>query len=491
MIRWFRWLAATMVLASMPVQAEVSTSNILPAAGAGEHIWFLLPSENPIGQWDLCHVGRRPGSVSYRAVRRLAQRPVAMAAWGNTLWLVMASNHAREDTWDVYQLRAKYQAALDMDLMEPQDGLGPLPPLAGLDVIDAMAGTSIGPVVIGTSNGERAGMQLTSGQWGEVELPAGLPAADASRAHVTGCCGPGGLALVIDDAGSIMSWTRGVDGTWLEAAPPITGRALDLVSVDGHPLLALSSTEGAIELAYIQGQFTSLAEFSEPEGEWAVVGLTGNALVLVARGGEVLADQVDALTGILEPIELVQPKGLIASSIWSIAVAVGLASMVIMIIVLARGGDLATGTLPQGCAPMQPMVRLAALCIDLVPGLLVFFLATEGTLRELVRVPMMSMNADDIVPYAWLVLVTVCWCGIWELASGTSMGKGICGGRVRSTTGNELKARQVLVRNFVKALILLVPPLAILTLLHPNQQGLGDLMARTVVVRPLAPPPAS
>ena len=161
-----------------------------------------------------------------------------------------------------------------------------------------------------------------------------------------------------------------------------------------------------------------------------------------------LADQVDALTGILEPIELVQPKGLIASSIWSIAVAVGLASMVIMIIVLARGGDLATGTLPQGCAPMQPMVRLAALCIDLVRGLLVFFLVTEGTLRELVRVPMMSMNADDIVPYAWLVLVTVCWCGIWELASGTSMGKGICGGRVRSTTGNELKARQVLVRNF-------------------------------------------
>jgi uncharacterized RDD family membrane protein YckC len=85
----------------------------------------------------------------------------------------------------------------------------------------------------------------------------------------------------------------------------------------------------------------------------------------------------------------------------------------------------------------------------------------------------------------------VCWCGIWELASGTSMGKGICGGRVRSTTGNALKARQVLVRNIVKALILLVPPLAILTLLHPNQQGLGDLMARTVIVRPLAPPPAS
>ena len=137
---------------------------------------------------------------------------------------------------------------------------------------------------------------------------------------------------------------------------------------------------------------------------------------------------------------------------------------------------------------MQPMVRLLALCIDLVPGLLVFFLVTSGSLRDLVRVPMMSMSSEDVVPYAWLVLVTVCWCVLWELAIGTSMGKGLCGGRIRSTTGANLKARQILIRNIIKGLVLLVPPLAILTLLHPNQQGLGDLLARTVVIRPVAQP---
>ena len=35
----------------------------------------------------------------------------------------------------------------------------------------------------------------------------------------------------------------------------------------------------------------------------------------------------------------------------------------------------------------------------------------------------------------------------------------------------------------MKGFVLLVPPLAVLTLLHPNQQSVGDLMARTLVVR--------
>jgi uncharacterized RDD family membrane protein YckC len=41
----------------------------------------------------------------------------------------------------------------------------------------------------------------------------------------------------------------------------------------------------------------------------------------------------------------------------------------------------------------------------------------------------------------------------------------------------------VLARNLFKAIVLLVPVLAIIALLSPNAQGLGDLIARTVVVR--------
>ena len=111
-------------------------------------------------------------------------------------------------------------------------------------------------------------------------------------------------------------------------------------------------------------------------------------------------------------------------------------------------------------------------------------------MRDLVRVPMMSLSTDDVVPYAWMVVVTIIWCVLWECAVATSMGKAVCGAKLQSTTGMPIKRRQVLVRNLIKGLILLVPPLAVLTLLHPNQQGLGDLLARTVVVRPSGAPEA-
>ena len=136
----------------------------------------------------------------------------------------------------------------------------------------------------------------------------------------------------------------------------------------------------------------------------------------------------------------------------------------------------------------SPVARLAALGIDLVPGLLAFYLLFGGVTRDLVRVPMMSLGGDEVTAYALLVLVTIVWCLIWEVGTGASLGKWACGGQIRSMEGKRAGFRQLLIRNLVKGLVLLVPPLAVLTLLHPNQQGLGDLLARTVVVRPIAPP---
>ena len=64
--------------------------------------------------------------------------------------------------------------------------------------------------------------------------------------------------------------------------------------------------------------------------------------------------------GTLHRLDINPPVGIAASSIWSIAVAIGLVSMVVMIIVLARGGDLASSSLPTGYVPMSPLARLAA-----------------------------------------------------------------------------------------------------------------------------------
>ncbi len=490
MMRALHWLIAVLMVTAVPTEASDPGSRLLPMVGADEHIWFMLPSETSIGQWDLCHLGRGSGEVSYRVVRRLPQRPAAMAAWSNTLWLVMESPHAAEATWDVYRLRAEYQESLELNFMIPRDGFGTLPPLTGVDAVHGMAGTSTGPLVFADRDSARIATRMVSGRWADVDLPESEASADGSRMLGCGCCGPGGIAIAVEQEGLVTIWTRGLSGDWFRAGDSIQGEAIELINLDSHPLLVSSGDDEVLVLDYVQGSLrTRLTTIEEPATEWGMAGLTGGAVLLTVDGRQVDAVQIDALSGVRRTIELVQPQGLIASSIWSIAVAVGLACMVIMVIVLARGGDLANAVLPEGCAPMQPFVRLLALCIDLVPGLMVFFLLLDGSLRDLVRVPMLSLSADEVSSYAWLVLVTIVWCALWESWIGTSMGKGLCGGRVQSITG-PLKARQVLVRNFVKGLILLVPPLAVLTLLHPNQQGLGDLLARTVVVRPIAPLPS-
>jgi uncharacterized RDD family membrane protein YckC len=69
-----------------------------------------------------------------------------------------------------------------------------------------------------------------------------------------------------------------------------------------------------------------------------------------------------------------------------------------------------------------------------------------------------------------------------ELAWGRTVGKAMVGGRVIALSGGPPRPKQVLVRNLFKALALAVPPLALLVLLNPNRQRLGDLVAGTVVV---------
>ena len=136
---------------------------------------------------DLCHGTRRSGSFSYRVVQRLAEQPIAVGAWGSTVWILLSSPHADGQTFDAYQLGAVYQASLDLDLIEPREGFGPLPPLKGFDSIDLLAGTSTGPLVIGSQDDRPVARRLVSGQWVEVELPD--PGRSWSDIHAAGCCG--------------------------------------------------------------------------------------------------------------------------------------------------------------------------------------------------------------------------------------------------------------------------------------------------------------
>ena len=58
-----------------------------------------------------------------------------------------------------------------------------------------------------------------------------------------------------------------------------------------------------------------------------------------------------------------------------------------------------------------------------------------------------------------------------------------------STRGDRLRLWQIVVRNVFKGAIVLAPPIAIIVMLTPAGQGLGDVAAGTVVlIRPVERP---
>ena len=69
-----------------------------------------------------------------------------------------------------------------------------------------------------------------------------------------------------------------------------------------------------------------------------------------------------------------------------------------------------------------------------------------------------------------------------ELLTGKTLGKAMVGARIARLDGTSPRIEQLLLRNFLKCFVLLVPPLALFSLFNPHLQGLPDVAAGTVVV---------
>jgi uncharacterized RDD family membrane protein YckC len=104
-------------------------------------------------------------------------------------------------------------------------------------------------------------------------------------------------------------------------------------------------------------------------------------------------------------------------------------------------------------------------------------------LSDLFGLPLMAPTFQASVPYILMVSITVVLSTVGELIWRRSPGKALVGGALVAIDGRPPEAGRILLRNLVKYLILLLPPLAVLALMDPNLQGLNDLVGRTVVVR--------
>jgi uncharacterized RDD family membrane protein YckC len=158
--------------------------------------------------------------------------------------------------------------------------------------------------------------------------------------------------------------------------------------------------------------------------------------------------------------------------------------LVLAVVLRYRPGARPPVSLPGDLVPLPATVRLAAVAIDLIPGGAVAMVLLSCRVVELFGLPFMAMTFEASLPYLVMISVTILHSVVGELCWGLTMGKAMVGAKLYPADGRPLEAGRIVLRNLLKLLILLVPPLAMLALMDPNLQGLNDLVGRTVVVRP-------
>ncbi|HWL94991.1 MAG TPA: RDD family protein [Phycisphaerae bacterium] len=188
----------------------------------------------------------------------------------------------------------------------------------------------------------------------------------------------------------------------------------------------------------------------------------------------------------------------------------GLQSMLMPAIVLAfltavlmarRERIMRPASPPLGFVIAPVWKRAVATLIDLMPGLFAGSLAMTvmwdkleiaddlGTLME-------QMRSDPGVQQRMLpvnffvILVYGLWCMVWELTTGTTLGKRILRCRVVAKDGTAPEGWRIVVRNVVRIVMVSMGETGLLitfltmVLLTRNCQRLGDILADTIVVQP-------
>jgi uncharacterized RDD family membrane protein YckC len=219
-----------------------------------------------------------------------------------------------------------------------------------------------------------------------------------------------------------------------------------------------------------------------------------HAHLLFARPGEAPTEPSVALEAVFAQRGVAQDRHeLIQTATFAVVLLV-----MVGLFALRRGSLLLPAELPPGYAPALAFQRLAGWLIDFVP----FTIASALALNVEWRASVSSLMGWVVAPastQAFPAMRLLLWWGLscaaytaycvaLELTAGRTIGKMVVRTYICSDRGQRPAVWQTLVRNLFRPLEL-VPQLWIFALLiavSRNRQRLGDIFARTVVIRGVA-----
>lgn len=483
----------------------------LPGASSGHHVWFATPDPERPRRSLVHHVATDREIPAVRVAAVLDGQVEAIAAFEDRAWIVLAPRTGSKPRREVVTLSTARNPASGLDYSWPREGPTLLPSLPGDVRLVDFAADAAGPIALfwppewrssrvrrsvaeGDSPRPRL-LRLRRGhEWEDLEAtPPGYvferfaPLGNPARS----------LALLAPDPESPetavvlvpVPMPDGEISAFDETSPrrrwpvPI-GQIVAAASLEHEELLAMRREFGSLDLDYPRERgLLGLAKLEAPRGPWRIAATLDGIRFLEESDGAFRIRSIDPITGEIGPVEELGPPTFASGAWLHLPILGALAISAVLALILFRPlAERETPAIPEGFEPLAWPRRLAALAIDLVPGVAISMAALGVSWRDFSLLPAWSLDAEATAPSALAIAATFLWGVAWESMVGRTPGKMLLGGRVVSVSGGRVGFGRVLVRNLFKAVLLAAPILAIFTVLNPLGQGIGEVLSRTFVL---------
>jgi uncharacterized RDD family membrane protein YckC len=484
----------------------------LRGASTAEHIWFATADTKNPETVRLYHHALQMEGPYYRTPTELPGMPAMIAAYGDSAWLVFdpPPNQGRA-LRDVYTIRAERNPATGIFYYVPDtvpklvDGFtaegalvgfaaeadGPVALLAPYDWAEAGVRREADDGGAGVPTSPRL-LALQRGQWVDEPPP---PLADGDRpVGLIALPENGRIVFAQRRAGSrqsIVAYRRAAAGPWTVVETGITARSVRSLGSQGGRLLLSMAAEGAesgdvggARVGFFRsGQFVPLAAVPYEGDALLIAGTQLDVrIVRVARDGAMAMQVLDPMTGLLEPRQTMAGQPLSTASRVYFPLIATVFTVALLLAILVRPANPAVEKTAPALQPAPIALRCLALLADFAPAGFVAIAITQSELRDLLSFPLWATTVSEAAPIIVAAFLTGLHGAVGEAFWKASFGKGLVGLRVISADGNRPKLWQAVIRNVLKSVCIIMPPLAVFALLNPYRQQLGDAVARTIVV---------
>lgn len=483
--------------------------DLMPGASSDDHMWFVAPADDGSAEARILYqYARDTDGPFYGPRRELPWTPLGVASWGSRVWMLFPAQEAPE--LRVSSLAVERNPAFGGYSLVPNDWLTTEPGLPTGGRVGGFVGTPDGVVALlipaqWTSAGVTADpdstaaepvleeprlMRLRGWEWIDLDLPQDFTPGDVCHLSTLG---PDGRQLLIlaqtpDEPSMTRAFRSGDDG-WTHTDLPVSIREITtLTRVGSQVVLGLQSADSnSIRLAYLRpNTLLEFAEIAEPPGAWTLRSFVDRLVLIEREAGGVLAIQrinpVDGTAGkrrAMERQKVFPIRALHLPFLMAVAIVALLG-----VLLFKPKPDATPINLPAKLAPLAPTQRGLALAIDLAIGAALTLVILGCPIAALWRLPLWTADVVDALPHLLMIALTLVHSTVFELLARRTIGKRVVGGLVVSIDGGRPGACAILIRNGIKAIVLLIPVLAVFAILNHHLQGLGDLIARTVVAAP-------